>query len=47
MGSTPVRKIADVLAEHGIACSVVGDSQGGSSIGEAIHQAYVTVMQYL
>lgn len=43
-GSKPVTKITDVLAEQGIACSVIGDSSGGSSIGDAIHQAYLAVM---
>ncbi|NLB52934.1 MAG: FAD-dependent oxidoreductase [Syntrophomonadaceae bacterium] len=46
-GSKPVRKIAQMLGTTGIPYSVIGDSVRPAGIMEAIHQAYLTVMENL
>ncbi len=46
-GSKPVRKLADELKETGIPFSVIGDSLIPGQITDAIHQAYMAVMNQL
>lgn len=46
-GSKSVRKLADALEETGIPFSVVGDSLRPGQITDAIHQAYLIVMNNL
>lgn len=46
-GSVPVRNLANVLEESGISFVVVGDSQSPGQITDAIHQAYLAVMNNL
>ncbi len=46
-GSKPVRKLADSLEGLGIPFSVIGDSLGIGQITDAIHQAYLAVMNNL
>ncbi len=46
-GSKPVRRVADLLKQTGIPFSVIGDSVNTAGIREAIHQAYLTVMENL
>lgn len=47
VGSKPVRKIADTLAETGIPFSIIGDSVRPGQITDAIHQGYLAVMNNL
>ncbi len=46
-GSKPVRKVADLLSKTGIRHSVIGDSVRPAQILEAIHEAYLAVMENL
>jgi 2,4-dienoyl-CoA reductase (NADPH2) len=46
-GSKPVRKLADTLAETGIPFSVIGDSVSPGQVTDAVHQAYLAVMNNL
>ncbi len=46
-GSKPVRRVADLLKQTGIPFSVIGDSVNPAGIREAIHQAYLTIMENL
>lgn len=46
-GSKPVRKIARALETYGIPFSVVGDSVLPGQITDAVHQAYLAVMNNL
>ncbi len=46
-GSKPVRRIADALSDTGIPYSIVGDSTNPGQITDAIHQAYLAVMNDL
>ncbi|MEQ8175955.1 MAG: FAD-dependent oxidoreductase [Syntrophomonadaceae bacterium] len=47
VGSRPVRTLADVLPDTGIPFTVIGDSQAPGQISDAIHQAYLAVMNNL
>lgn len=46
-GSKPVRKLANALQETGIPFSVIGDSFNPGHITDAIHQAYLAIMNNL
>jgi 2,4-dienoyl-CoA reductase (NADPH2) len=46
-GSKSVRKVADSLEDTGIPFSVIGDSRSIGKITDAIHQAYLVVMNNL
>ncbi len=46
-GSKSVRKLADALEETGVPFSVIGDSFRPGQITDAIHQAYLAVMDNL
>jgi len=46
-GSKSVRKLADALYETGIPFSVIGDSLSPGQITDAIHQAYLAIMNNL
>lgn len=47
IGSRPVRKVADSLAQTGIPFSIIGDSVRPGQITDAIHQGYLAVMNNL
>ncbi|MEN6347987.1 MAG: FAD-dependent oxidoreductase [Syntrophomonas sp.] len=47
VGSRPVRKLADALPETGIPFTVIGDSLEPGQITDAIHQAFLAVMNNL
>ena len=43
-GSIPVRKMADKLKETGIPHKIIGDSNNPSTIMQAVHEAFIAVM---